>query len=146
MPAFVTLQISADQDALSGGKPLCGNDVQEMARVRSLTSCACSQRYTGPRRRPRQDDVGLLMKERIFGRKPEPRLEEFRGEHSKQAGPRSQPLPDQIGRLRQRAITERNGLIAITNTMSGISNNPNNARMSIKLGESSATNKAGTMQ
>jgi hypothetical protein len=33
------------------------------------------------------------MKERIFGRKPEPRLEEFRGEHSKQAGPRCQPFP-----------------------------------------------------
>ena len=44
----------------------------------------------------------------------------------------------------QRTIAERNGCMAITYTMSTINNNPNIARMSMKFGESSATNNAGT--
>jgi hypothetical protein len=44
----------------------------------------------------------------------------------------------------QRAIAERNGRIAIRYATSTIRINPNITRTAIKVGESSATNRAGT--
>jgi hypothetical protein len=46
--------------------------------------------------------------------------------------------------LQQCAMADRNGRMAIKYTMSTISIRPNIALMSMKLGESSATNNAGT--
>jgi hypothetical protein len=44
----------------------------------------------------------------------------------------------------QRTMTERNGRMAMRYAISTISNNPNIARTAMKVGESSATNNAGT--